>query len=50
NRPFIHNFIYGLGGIEVKEEDFLKAFDRLERLEKGIETRDRFVEYLQVRE
>ena len=50
NRPFIHNFIYGLGGREVKEEDFLKAFDRLERLEKGIETRDRFVEYLQVRE
>ena len=50
NRPFIHNFIYGLGGREVKEEDFLKAFDRLERLEKGVETRDRFVEYLQVRE
>ena len=50
NRPFIHNFIYGLGGREVKEEDFLKAFDRLERLEKGIETRDRFVEYLQARE
>ena len=50
NRPLIHNFIYGLGGREVKEEDFLKAFDRLERLEKGVETRDRFVEYLQVRE
>ena len=50
NRPFIHNFIYGLGGREVKEEDFIKAFERLERLEKGIETRDRFVEYLQVRE
>ena len=50
NRPFIHNFIYGLGGREVKEQDFIKAFERLERLEKGIETRDRFVEYLQVRE
>ena len=50
NRPFIHNFIYGLGGREVKEEDFLKAFDRLERLEKGIEPRDTFVEYLQARE
>ena len=50
NRPFIHNFIYGLGGREVKEQDFIKAFDRLERLEKGIETRDRFVEYLQARE
>jgi len=50
NRPFVHNFIYGLGGREVKEEDFLKAFDRLERLEKGIDTRNTFVEYLQVRE
>ncbi len=50
NRPFVHNFIYGLGGREVLEEDFIKAFDRLERLEKGIETRENFVEYLQVRE
>ncbi|WP_457621399.1 pyruvate ferredoxin oxidoreductase [Persephonella sp.] len=50
NRPFVHNFIYGLGGREVLEEDFIKAFDRLERLEKGVETRENFVEYLQVRE
>jgi len=49
NRPLIHNFIYGLGGREIHEEEFMKAFDRVERLEKGVESRDHLVEYLQVR-
>lgn len=49
NRPIVHNFIYGLGGREIHEEEFIKAFDRVERLEKGVETRDNLVEYLQVR-
>ncbi len=50
NKPLIHNFIYGLGGREVHEEEFMKAFERVERLEKGIDTRENLVEYLQVRE
>jgi len=49
NRPLIHNFIYGLGGREIHEEEFMKTFDRVERLEKGVESRDHLVEYLQVR-
>jgi len=49
NRPLIHNFIYGLGGREIHEEEFMRAFDRVERLEKGVESRDHLVEYLQVR-
>lgn len=49
NRPYIHNFIYGLGGREILTEEFVRALDRLERLEKGIETRENLVEYLQVR-
>jgi pyruvate ferredoxin oxidoreductase alpha subunit len=49
NRPLIHNFIYGLGGREIHEEEFMRAFDRVERLEKGVESRDYLVEYLQAR-
>ncbi|WP_457626043.1 pyruvate ferredoxin oxidoreductase [Persephonella sp.] len=50
NNPYLHNFIYGLGGREIHEEEFMRAFDRLERLEKGVESRENLVEYLQVRE
>ncbi len=49
NRPYLHNFIYGLGGREIHEEEFIRAFDRLERLEKGVESRENLVEYLQAR-
>jgi pyruvate ferredoxin oxidoreductase alpha subunit len=49
-RPLLHDFIYGLGGREVTVEDMLKAFDRIMNLYTGKETRNRFVEYLQVRE
>ncbi|HIO42103.1 MAG TPA: pyruvate ferredoxin oxidoreductase, partial [Aquifex sp.] len=49
-RPMLHDFIYGLGGREVTVEDMLRAFNRLINLYTGRETRDRYVEYLQVRE
>lgn len=49
NRPYLHNFIYGLGGREIHEEEFIRALDRLERLEKGVESRENLVEYLQAR-
>ncbi len=49
NRPLIHNYIYGLGGRELHTEEFINAIERLERLEKGVDTRDSLVEYLQVR-
>ncbi len=49
NRPLIHNYIYGLGGRELHTEEFVNALERLERLEKGVDTRDSLVEYLQVR-
>jgi pyruvate ferredoxin oxidoreductase alpha subunit len=49
-RPMLHDFIYGLGGREVTVEDMLKAFNRLIDLYTGKATRDKLVEYLQVRE
>ncbi|NPA14692.1 MAG: pyruvate ferredoxin oxidoreductase [Aquificae bacterium] len=49
-KPLLHDFIYGLGGREVTVEDMLKAFNRVINLYTGKETRNRFVEYLQVRE
>ncbi len=49
-RPMLHDFVYGLGGREVTVEDMLKAFNRVIDLYTGRATRDRMVEYLQVRE
>ncbi len=49
-RPMLHDFVYGLGGREVTVEDMLKAFNRLINLYTGKETRDSYVDYLQVRE
>ncbi len=49
-RPFLHDFVYGLGGREVTVEDMLKAFDRLISLYTGKATREKLVDYLQVRE
>jgi pyruvate ferredoxin oxidoreductase alpha subunit len=49
-RPLLHDFIYGLGGREVTVEDMLKAFNRVIDLYTGKATRDKLVEYLQVRE
>ena len=49
-RPFMHDFVYGLGGREVTVEDMLKAFNRLIDLYTGKATREKLVDYLQVRE
>jgi len=49
-RPLLHDFIYGLGGREVTVEDMLKAFNRVIDLYTGRATREKLVDYLQVRE